>query len=103
MAYWIPGPHVRPGDAFSIPDLMIAGAWAEFHDLDLRVELDCIIDGVEPEEVLAFYKLGGSFPRWTMWHTERSVVVMPDFGPARTFASLPEALEGVGVEVMPPA
>lgn len=92
----------RPGDAFSIPDLMIARAWAEYHDLDLRVELDRTIDGVEPEEVLAFYRPGGCFPRWTMWHSERSVVVMPDFGPARRFSSLPDALEGVGVGVMPP-
>lgn len=97
------GPNVCPGDAFSIPDLMIARAWAEFHELELRIELDCAIDGFEAEEALAFYKSGGSFPRWTMWHSHQSVVVMPDFGPAQTFASLPEALEGVGVEVMPPA
>ena len=99
MVAWTP----RPGDAFSIPDLMIARAWAEYHDLDLRVELDRAIDGVEPEEALAFYRPGCSFPRWTMWHSDRCVVVMPDFGPARSFPSLPDALEGVGVGVTPPA
>jgi hypothetical protein len=86
------------GRCFAVPDLLIAQAWAEYHGLTLTIELDRVIDGVLCEEVLCF-----AIPRfrsWTMWRRAADVVAFPDSGLPIRFASLPDALEGLGLEEM---
>jgi hypothetical protein len=81
------------GPAFSIPDLMIARGWADFHDLTLTVELDHCIEGADYEEVLAFHHQG--VRRWAMWRSKEQVVVAGRRGATCRFESLPEALEAI--------
>jgi hypothetical protein len=86
----------RTGRSFELPHLLIAQAWAEYHGLSLTIELDRVIDGVACEEVLCF-----AIPRfrsWTMWHSGADVIALPDSGLPVRFASLPDALEGLGLE-----
>ena len=48
-------PNVPMGLAFEIADLMLLQGWAEFHDVQMVVELDHCVEGEEYEEVVAFY------------------------------------------------
>ena len=43
-------PNVPTGLAFEIADLMMLQAWAEFHDVQMVVELDHCVEGEEYEE-----------------------------------------------------
>lgn len=86
------------GRSFEVPDLLIAQAWAEYHGLTFTIELDRMIDGVLCEEVLCF-----AIPRfrsWTAWRSGSDVVAFPDSGLPMRFASLPDALEGLGLQEM---
>ena len=88
----------RSGCSFELPDLLIAQAWAEYHGLSFSIELDRMIDGVVCEEVLCF-----AIPRfrsWTVWRSGADVIAFPDSGLTIRFASLPDALEGLGLEQM---
>ncbi len=91
---------IRPeiGLSFELPHLIIARAWADYHGLSFTIELDRLICGTMCDEVLCF-----SLPRfryWTLWRSGDRVVAQPDSGPALSFPSLPEALEGLGLEEM---
>ena len=48
-------PNVPMGLAFEIADLMLLQGWADFHDVQMVVELDHCVEGEEYEEVVAFY------------------------------------------------
>ena len=63
-------PNVPTGLAFEIADLMLLQGWADFHDVQMVVELDHCVEGEEYEEVIAFY---GRTLRWVLGH--RSGVV----------------------------
>lgn len=82
------------GQSFSISDLMIAQGWADYHELILTVELDHCIEGVEYEEVLAFYRHG--VRRWAMWRSDAQVVVAGQRRVMWKIESLPDALEAIG-------
>ncbi len=70
------------GIAFSVPELLILTAWAEYHDIRVVVELDHCVDGAEYEEVLALYPPGMSLRRWTLWRSRDAVMVEPRHGRA---------------------
>ena len=70
------------GVAFSVPELLILRAWAEYHDIRIVVELDHCVDGAEYEEVLALYPPGLSLRQWTLWRSREAVVVEPRHGRA---------------------
>ena len=55
-------PNVPTGLAFEIADLMLLQGWADFHDVQMVVELDHCVEGEEYEEVIAFYGKGQSTP-----------------------------------------
>lgn len=88
--------HVEGGQAgrsFSVPDLMIAQAWASYHGLDFIVDLDRKLAGALCEEVLRF-----SIPRyreWMIWRWGRQVLAQAHNGPIERFPTLAEALEGL--------
>ena len=60
-------PKVPTGFAFEIADLMLLQGWAEFHDVQMVVELDHCVEGEEYEEVVAFYAKDSAIRRWILW------------------------------------
>lgn len=90
--------NIPAGRSFSIPDLMIASGWASYHGLDFTVDLDRKLAGAVCEEVLRF-----SIPRyrdWIVWRWGTKVLAQAENGPIERFASLPEALDGLGLSEM---
>lgn len=83
------------GLAFEIPDLMLLQGWAEFHDVQMVVELDHCVEGEEYEEVVAFYASASQLRRWLMWRDASEIVVQPLLGRACRFASVADALESL--------
>jgi len=81
------------GLSFDLPDLIMLRAWADYHDVNMVIELDHCIETEEYEEVLAFYARCGSMRRWIMWRGRRDVIVQPLIGKPRRFASVSEAME----------
>ena len=68
------------GIAFTVPELLILTAWAEFHGIKVVVELDYCIDGSEYEEVAALYPKGSLLRQWTLWRSREAVMVVPMSG-----------------------
>jgi hypothetical protein len=73
-------PPVRGGIAFSIPELLMLTAWAEFHGIRLVIELDNCIDGAVYEEVAALYPPGSPLRQWNLWRAPDAVVAEPMTG-----------------------
>lgn len=86
------------GASFAVPDLIIAKGWADYHGLRFSIELDRKIDGIMHEEVLCFEL--PRFRRWELWRSGYAVIARPDSRVLIRFDSLPEALEGLGLEAM---
>ncbi|MGH3262556.1 MAG: hypothetical protein ACRDNS_11215 [Trebonia sp.] len=63
------------GISFSVPELMIMSAWAEYHGLRVLIELDNCVDGAVYEEVAAFYSPGLALRRWSLWRAQDAVVL----------------------------
>jgi hypothetical protein len=69
-------PRIRHlvGLSFTVPELMIMSAWAEYHGLRMSIELDTCVEGAVYEEVVAFYAPGMPLRRWTLWRTADAIV-----------------------------
>ncbi len=65
------------GIAFTVPELLILTAWAEFHEIRVVIELDYCISGAEYEEVVALYPRGSLLRQWTLWRARDAVMVVP--------------------------
>lgn len=63
------------GVSFSVPELMIMSAWAEYHGLRVLIELDTCVDGAVYEEVAAFYSPGLALRRWSLWRAADALVL----------------------------
>lgn len=74
------GPTYRGGIAFTVPELLMLTAWAEFHGLRLVIELDHCIDGAEYEEVAALYSADSQLRQWTLWRAADAIVAEPMVG-----------------------
>jgi hypothetical protein len=83
------------GTAFSVPELMLLQAWAEFHRLRVVIELDNILDGAEFEEVVVLYGPSSRFRRWTLWRNPESIVIQPANGRCIRFACIQDVLESM--------
>ena len=92
-------PHTTPnrptGLAFEIPDLMLLKGWADFHNVQMVVELDHCVEGDEYEEVVALYGRDSKLRRWILWRSAQAIVVQPLIGRSCRFATVPEALESI--------
>lgn len=86
-------PNVPMGLAFEIADLMLLQGWAEYHDVQMVVELDHCVEGEEYEEVIAFYAKDSQLRRWIVWRGATDIVVQPLIGRSCRFGSVAEALE----------
>lgn len=87
------------GISFTVPELMILSAWAEFHQLRMVIELDTVVDGAAYEEVVALYAPGDLLRRWTLWRAREGVVVEPRRGAACHNTCMAELLEGLLPEI----
>ena len=83
-------PNVPTGLAFEIADLMMLQAWAEFHDVQMVVELDHCVEGEEYEEVIAFYAQDSQLRRWILWRASDGVIVQPLIGRSNRFSTWPK-------------
>ncbi len=86
---------VPTGIAFEIADLMLLQGWADYHNMQMVVELDHCVEGDEYEEVVAFYAPDSHLRRWILWRSATQVVVQPLIGRGSQFSSVAEALEGL--------
>jgi hypothetical protein len=86
-------PNPPMGLAFEIPDLMLLQGWADFHDIQMTVELDHCVEGEEYEEVIAFYARESQLRRWIIWRAADGIVVQPLIGRSRRFGTVADALE----------
>jgi hypothetical protein len=86
-------PNVPTGLAFEIADLMLLQGWADFHDVQMIVELDHCVEGEEYEEVVAFYARDSQLRRWILWRAPGDIVVQPLIGRSCRFSSVAEALD----------
>jgi hypothetical protein len=88
-------PRVPTGFAFEIADLMLLQGWAEFHDVQVVVELDHCVEGEEYEEVVAFYGKESAIRRWILWRSASEIVVQPLIGRGSRFETVAEALDSL--------
>ncbi|MEJ0017115.1 MAG: hypothetical protein WDN25_11230 [Acetobacteraceae bacterium] len=86
-------PSTPKGLAFEISDLMLLQGWAEFHDVQMIVELDHCVEGEEYEEVIAFYASDSQLRRWILWRGAQDIVVQPLIGRSCRYRSVADALE----------
>ncbi len=90
------GGAVAPvGVAFSVPELIILRAWAEYHDIRVVMELDHCVDGAEYEEVIALYSPGISLRQWTLWRSREAVIVEPRHGRAFRAACISDLVQAL--------
>ncbi|MEO9189403.1 MAG: hypothetical protein ABI224_05265 [Acetobacteraceae bacterium] len=88
-------PKYRGGIAFTVPELLMLTAWAEFHALRLVIELDHCIDGAEYEEVAALYPADSPLRQWTLWRAADGVVAEPMAGACFREACISDVLQRV--------
>jgi hypothetical protein len=81
------------GLSFDIPDLLLVGAWADFHGLRMKIDLDAAAEGDEYEEVLGLYYGASEYRRWMIWRSCDGVVVQPMMGRPMLFDTTAIALE----------
>jgi hypothetical protein len=86
-------PNAPVGLAFEIADLMLLQGWADFHDMQMVIELDHCVEGEEYEEVVTFYAKNSQLRRWILWRTAKEIVVQPLIGRSCRFGSVVDALE----------
>ena len=95
MAKPLTTPNLPTGLAFEVADLVLLQGWAEFHDVEMVVELDHCIEGEEYEEVVAFYAKDSQLRRWIVWRAADVIVVQHLIGPNCLFATVADALESL--------
>src|ERR1700761_3608525 len=89
------GARLPIGLSFDVRDLLLAQAWAEFHELRLEVDLDCAVADEVYEEMIGLFTRRTGIRRWTVWRSCNGIVVQPIVGRPRLFDSLAEALGGL--------
>jgi hypothetical protein len=85
-------PAVPAGLSFEVADLILLQSWAEFHDLQMAVELDHRGADGEYEEMVAIYAKDSHVLRWLLWRTDE-IVVQPLIGRTIHCPSIADAVE----------
>lgn len=86
-------PQGPVGLSFEIADLMLLQGWAEFHGVQMVVELDHCVEEEEYEEVVAFYGRDSQLRRWILWRSADDIVVQPLLGRSCRYPTVAAALE----------
>lgn len=90
-----PQKHRVEGLAFTIPELMLATAWAEYQNMRLSIELDWHVDQVEYEEVIMLGLPGRVGSHCLLWRAADSIVLQPMVGRAQRFPTISLALDAI--------
>ena len=80
------------GLAFEIPDLLIMRGWAEFHDLEMTIELDIGEEGDDYEEMLSLYDPRQELLRWILWRSCDGIMVQAAAGRVMLFDQMMDVL-----------
>ena len=83
------------GFAFAIPDLVMLRAWADFHAIEMTIELGSYFDGDDFEEILSFRPQGPAHKPWIMWRTCEDIVYQPLIGKPVHFSSVSIMIESM--------
>lgn len=83
------------GIAFTIPELLLVTAWAEFHNLRLSIELDWHVDQTEYEEVITLALPGRTSAHCLLWRATDGIVVQPMVGRAMRYGTISNALDAI--------
>lgn len=86
----------KTGLSFDVPELIIAQAWADYHDLDFRVQLDGLSGDIACDELLSFR--ASNSQHWIISRTRNGVVAITNDTAPQHFDSLAEALESIEEE-----
>ena len=88
-------PQITPNAPLGLAFDMLLQGWAEFHEVQMVVELDHWVEGEEYEEVVAFYGKDSPLRRWILWRAASEIIVQPLIGRGRRFVSVADALESL--------
>jgi hypothetical protein len=83
------------GFSFELADLVLLQGWADFHGMQLTVELDHCVEGDEYEEVVALYTADNRLRRWILWRSANGIVVQPLIGRSIHFGCVADAIEAL--------
>ncbi|HVY16390.1 MAG TPA: hypothetical protein VHB27_14285 [Rhodopila sp.] len=81
------------GLSFEVPDLLMVGAWAEFHGLKMTIDLDIHTGTEEYEEIVNIIAPGTRHNRWMIWRSAEGIVVQPRMGRPMLFDVMTDALD----------
>ncbi len=81
------------GLSFEIPDLLMAQAWADYHNLRMTIDLDAASERDEFEELVRLSYGASAHPRWTIWRSADGIIVQPTMGRTMMFDRMSVALE----------
>lgn len=79
---------------FEVWQLTVLRAWAEYHGLEMVIDLASQIDGGECEE-LVILKARHTGTRWALWRTADALMLRPGSAPASEFNLLADALAAI--------
>ena len=83
------------GIAFTVSELLLVTAWAQFHNLRLTIELDWHVDQAEYEEVITLGFTNRIGAHCLLWRAPDRIVLQPMIGRARRFTTISDALEAI--------
>lgn len=81
------------GLSLEVPDLLMLRAWAEFHDLRMKIDLDITNGAEEYEEIVTLSGIFDRTRRWMIWRSAEGIVVQPHLGRPMTFDMMAAALD----------
>jgi hypothetical protein len=85
----------RPQPApFEVWQLTVLRAWAEYHGLEMAIDLAGQVDGAECEE-LVILRARHNGDRWILWRTADAVMLRSTGGPGLEFNLLADALAAI--------
>jgi len=80
--------------SFEVWQLTVLRAWAEYHGLEMAIDLASQVDGAECEE-LVILRARHTGDRWTLWRTADAIMLRPTCAPASEFHLLADALAAI--------
>jgi hypothetical protein len=90
-----PESATRPQPApFEVWQLTVLRAWAEYHGLEMAIDLAGQVDGAECEE-LVILRARHTGDRWILWRTADAIMLRSTGGPVSKFNLLADALTTV--------
>jgi hypothetical protein len=80
--------------SFEVWQLTVLRAWAEYHGLEMAIELASQVDGAECEELIIL-RARHTGDRWTLWRTADAIMLRSACAPGAEFDLLADALAAI--------